>query len=209
MKYLPYITIIILLLLLVFGYLHYSNKTGKIELSNLKEKLDSAIKPHEQAIIKIQRQKKQAILKIRIDSAKHYHETQIFRKEISGLRKQLKAVRYIGNPSTVSDDSVKIAMQALKEAPLKDMLISKLDKENDNLNAHIEEMQVDYSQLMDLNQQELNQKDKIINDWKAYSEGLEKQNKTQRKKGLWGTVKYCAITGAVALGVGYVYGVSH
>jgi len=204
MKIAPYIAILILLLLLIFGWLHYSNKAGKVEQKYLREKLDSAIKPHEREIIKIDRDRKRVILKIRIDSAKHSREKETFRKEISSLRKQLKETRYMGDPSKVSDDSVQIAMQALKEAPLKDSIISVQEKENVLLNAHIATMRVDYSVLMDGYQQEINHKDKIISDWKAGYERLEDLNRKQRKKGLINGVKIAL----VALGAGFVIGLS-
>jgi len=204
MRLAPYIAILILLLLLIFGWLHFNNKTGKLEQKYLREKLDSAIRPHEREIIKIERDRKRVILKIRIDSAKHSHETETFRREISSLRKQLKAVKYTGNPSTVPDDSVQIAMQALKEAPLKDSIIVAQEKENVRLNAQISTMQDDYSCLMDGYQQEINHKDKIIIDWKAGYDRLEELNKKQRKKGLVNGVKIAL----VALGAGFVIGLS-
>lgn len=194
--------ILILLLIVIIGALHTYNKTGKSEVYNLKEKLDSALKPHKDKLIEIDREKKRAILKIRIDSAKHYHESEASRKEISSLQRQLKAVKYTGDPSKVSDDSIKIAMQAAKEAPVKDMLLSSYEKEMDRLNAHIEGLQVDYSQLLDLSQQESNQKDKIINDWETAYVRLEKENKRLRRKGIWTAVKVGAATGVIAYIIG-------
>ncbi len=205
MKYLPYIVILILLFLLIFGWLHYSNETGKIEVSNLKEKLDSAKKPHEQEIIRIERERKRAILKIRIDSAKHSQEKEVYRKENLSLRKQLKAVKYTGNPSTVPDDTVKIAMQALLESPIKDSIISVQDKEIVSQGAHIEGLQSNYTSLLDDYQKELNNVNAIADLRKKQVEELEKQNKKLRHKGIWNAVK----VGAIALGVGFVIGLSH
>ena len=204
MKLAPYIAILILLILLIFGWLHFSNKTVKLEQKYLREKLDSAIKPHQQAIIKIEEKRKEALEKLKTDSLNHVEETKIYRKQISGLRKQLKAVKYTGDPSTVPDDSVQIAMQALKEAPLKDSIISVQEKENERLNAQIATIHEDYSGLMDGYQQEINHKDKIISDWKAGYERLEDSNKKQLKKGLVNGVKIAL----VALGAGFVIGLS-
>lgn len=204
MKIAPYIAILILLLLLIFGWIHYSNKTGKIEQKYLREKLDSAIKPHQQAIIEIELERKIALEKLKTDSVKHIEESKSSREEISSLRKQLKAVKYTGNPSTVPYDSVQIAMQALEEAPLKDSIISVQEKENERLNAQISTMQGDYSGLMDGYQQEINHKDKIIGDWKAGYERLEGLNKKQGKKGLVNGVKIAL----VALGAGFFIGLS-
>jgi len=204
MKLAPYITILILLLLLIFGWLHFTNKTGKLEQKYLREKLDSAIKPHQQAIVKIEEARKKLLVKVKSDSLKHEESKLTFRKEISVLRRQLKAVKYTGDPSTVPDDSVQIAMQALEEAPLKDSIIAAQEKENVRLNSQIATIHDDYSGLMDGYQQEINHKDKIISDWKAGYERLEDLNKKQRKKGLINGVKIAL----VALGAGFVIGIS-
>ena len=96
-------------------------------------------------------------------------------------------------------------MQALKETPLKDSIISVQEKENDRLNTQIATIHEDYSGLMDGYQQEINHKDKIIGDWKAGYERLEDLNKKQRKKGIVNGVKIAL----VALGAGFVIGLSH
>ncbi len=196
--------ILALLLILVFGWLHYSNKAGKTEISNLKEKLEAAVKPHLQAIEKLEADKTAKIDKIKKDSTAAQSAKIGYEKQVSVLQHKLKATHYTGNPSMVTDDSVKIAMQALKEAPVKDSIISVQEKENVRLNSQIATIRVDYRALAgDLNDQ-IDQQKKISEDYKAFGEAMVKENKKIRRKGIWQSIKI----GAVALGVGFVIGLS-
>lgn len=194
--------ILILLLIVIVGGFHTYNKTSKSEVSNIKEQLKAAVEPHLQVIKALEIEKKAKTEKIKKDSTAAQAAKVIYENKILSLQRKLKAVKYTGDPSKVSDDSVKIAMQALKEAPVKDMLLSSYEKEMDRLNAHIEGLQVDYSQLLDLSQQESNQKDKIINDWKVYSEGLEKEVKKSRRKGIGNVIKASVGVGVIMYIIG-------
>ena len=194
--------ILILLLIVIIGALHTYNKTGKSEVSNLKEQLKAAVDPHLQVIKALEIEKKAKTEKIKKYSTAAQAAKVVYENKILSLQRKLKAVKYTGDPSTVSDDSVKVAMQAAKEAPIKDSLISTYEKENVRLNGHIERLQVDYSQLLELSQQESNQKDKIIHDWEIAYGRLEKEVKKSRRKGIWTAIKVGAATGVVAYIIG-------
>lgn len=204
MKYIQPAIILILFLLLIFGWLHYSNKESKTSIGNIKEKLDSALRPHLQAIEKLESEKTAKIEKIKKDSTAAQKAKIGYEKQISVLQHKLKSVKYTGNPAAVPDDTVQIAMQALKETPLKDSIISVQEKENIRLNSQVETMQVDYNALAGNLISQIDQQKKISEDYKAFGEAMVKENKKIRRKGIWQSVKI----GAVALGVGFVIGIT-
>lgn len=195
--------ILILLLTVIFGWLHYANKSDKIEVSSLNYKIKTSVKGSQDTIDYLEKQKKKIILKLRIDSVKHRNEKQAYEKRIFTLEKKLAATHYTGNPSTVPDDSVKLAMDYLSQKPLNDSISKVKDEHIEDLNAHITDLQADYTKILDDVQLELNQKDKIIEDWKTHAGRLEGENKNVRRKGIWNGIKI----GGAALVIGFIIGV--
>jgi hypothetical protein len=204
MKKIPYYIIGVLIILLLFGYLHYSNKTGKAEVSNIKEITEAAIKHHRDAVIKIEADKAILKKKIETDSIVSISEKVQYEKTIASLQKKLKATHYTGNPSTVPDDSVKMAMDYLSKKKLNDSIATVREFRVVDLNTEISELRSDYTKIWDDNQAEINHLNEIISEREKQVAKLEDENKKQRRKGLWGTVKYCA--GALFIGcvVGFI-----
>jgi len=204
MKLALYIVILILLLLLVFGWLHYSNKTGKIEQKYLREKLDSASVIHFKAIQSLQKDKAKVIEKSKKDSVTAQEQRIKYEKAIVSLTKKQKVTHYTGNTETIPKDSIKIMADYYAQKAVNDSI----SKVKDNMIVQLENeasiQKINCSELLSIANKEIDHTKKLYEDQKSYSGNLETLNKKQRKKGLINGVKIAL----VALGAGFVIGLS-
>ena len=204
MKYIQYITILILLFLLIFGWLHYSNKTGKLEQKYLREKIDSAASIHFKAIRSLQKDKAKVIEKSKKDSVTAQEQRIRYEKTIASLTKKQKAIHYTGNTETIPKDSIKIMADYYAQKTVNDSISRVKYNRIAQLEQESKVQKVDCSELLSIANKEIDHTKKLYEDQKSYSGNLETLNKKQGKKGLINGVKIAL----VALGAGFVIGLS-
>jgi chromosome segregation ATPase len=156
MKYIPYIIIGALIIYILLKEL-FPGRNIDQDVKTIKDSTEAILKQHAVKIAEFEKEKKQhlaIVSKILIEKKTDSIKSQ---KTIFRLYAELKKAKYTGNPSSVPDDSVQIAMQALKEAPYKDSLISAYKSEVVKLNDQITILNKEYGEILDGNQKEANE----------------------------------------------------